>query len=193
LHILDICFGLGYNTLATLYYIKVNKLDIKVHIYSPEFDSKLLKSLKNFHYPKEFSNFKSIIDKLTSNFQYEDDKCKIEIFNGDAREYIKQLNNIDIVYQDAFSSDVNHFLWTVEYFKDIKNTLSNDAILTTYSIATPIRLSIYENDFFIYEYKPENSKRITIALNKKKIHKEYKYIDMELKKKRNTSAQPLFD
>jgi len=193
LHILDICFGLGYNTLATLYYIKVNKLDIKVHIYSPEFDSKLLKSLKNFHYPKEFSNFKSIIDKLTSNFQYEDDKCKIEIFNGDAREYIKQLNNIDIVYQDAFSSDVNHFLWTVEYFKDIKNTLSNDAILTTYSIATPIRLSIYENDFFIYEYKPENSNRITIALNKKKIHKEYKYIDMELKKKRNTSAQPLFD
>jgi len=193
LHILDICFGLGYNTLATLYYIKVNKLDIKVHIYSPEFDSKLLKSLKNFHYPKEFSNFKSIIDKLTSNFQYEDDKCKIEIFNGDAREYIKQLNNIDIVYQDAFSSDVNHFLWTVEYFKDIKNTLSNDAILTTYSIATPIRLSIYENDFSIYEYKPENSNRITIALNKKKIHKEYKYIDMELKKKRNTSAQPLFD
>ena len=193
MHILDICFGLGYNTLATLYYIKVNKLDIKVHIYSPEFDSKLLKSLKNFHYPKEFSNFKSIIDKLTSNFQYEDDKCKIEIFNGDAREYIKQLNNIDIVYQDAFSSDVNHFLWTVEYFKDIKNTLSNDAILTTYSIATPIRLSIYENDFFIYEYKPENSNRITIALNKKKIHKEYKYIDMELKKKRNTSAQPLFD
>jgi len=193
LHILDICFGLGYNTLATLYYIKVNKLDIKVHIYSPEFDSKLLKSLKNFHYPKEFSNFKNIIDKLSSNFQYEDDKCKIEIFNGDAREYIKQLNNIDIVYQDAFSSDVNHFLWTVEYFKDIKNTLSNDAILTTYSIATPIRLSIYENDFFIYEYKPENSNRITIALNKKKIHKEYKYIDMELKKKRNTSAQPLFD
>lgn len=193
MHILDICFGLGYNTLTTLYYIKENKLDIKVHIYSPEFDSKLLKSLKNFHYPKEFSNFKNIIDKLSSNFQYEDDKCKIEIFNGDAREYIKQLNNIDIVYQDAFSSDVNHFLWTVEYFKDIKNTLSNDAILTTYSIATPIRLSIYENDFSIYEYKPENSNRITIALNKKKIHKEYKYIDMELKKKRNTSAQPLFD
>ena len=190
---MDICFGLGYNTLATLYYIQKNNLDINLTIYSPEFDKELLHSLKNFNYPKEFDNLKNIIDTLSQEFYYEDKNTKIKIYNGDAREYIKNLHNIDIVYQDAFSSDVNPLLWSVEYFKDIKNTLSDDAILTTYSIATPIRLSIYENDFLIYEYKPEKSNRITIALNKKELHKEYKYIDMELKKKRNTTAKALYD
>ena len=84
-------------------------------------------------------------------------------------------------------------LWTVEYFQDIHKILAKDAILTTYSIATPIRLSIYQNNFFIYEYKPTSSNRITIALNKKEIDNNFKYIDMELKKTRNTTAKALYD
>jgi len=149
--------------------------------------------LKKFLYPAEFEQFKPIIEKLSNTFKYQDKHTTIEIFNGDARKYIQTLDNIDIVYQDAFSSEVNPFLWTVEYFKDISKTLSNDAILTTYSIATPIRLSIYENNFSIYEYKPESSNRITIALNKKAKAEQYKYIDMELKQQRNTSARALYD
>jgi tRNA U34 5-methylaminomethyl-2-thiouridine-forming methyltransferase MnmC len=195
LNILDICFGLGYNTLATLYYIKNNHLNIKINIYSPEFDKKLLDLLKNFNYPKEFEQFKNIITILSQKFYYEDENIKIEIFNGDAREYIKNLKNIDIVYQDAFSSDVNKMLWTQEYFQDIKSILNIDAIITTYSIATPVRLSIYNNNLKIYEYKPENSNKITIALNRKDIYQgsRYKYIDMELKQLRNKEAKAIID
>ena len=202
LNILDICFGLGYNTLATLYYIKKNKLDIKVNIFSPEFDKELLLSLKDFNYPAEFKEFENIIKTISQELYYKDENTTIEIFNGDAREYLKSLDNttketkgFDIVYQDAFSSDVNRLLWTQEYFGQIKSLLNDDAIITTYSIATPIRLSIYNNNLTIYEYKPESSNRITIALNKKDIHKDmkYKYIDMELKQQRNKTARALKD
>lgn len=193
LNILDICFGLGYNTLVSLLYIQTHNLDIKLNIYSPEFDTKLLDSLKNFIYPVELKQFKNIIDILSNTYYYEDEKLKIEIYNADAREYIKDLKNIDIVYQDAFSSDVNKLLWTKEYFSDIKKTLSKDAIITTYSIATPIRLSMWENGLYIYEYKPEKSNRITIASNKKIDKQNYKYIDMELKKTRNKKAKALYD
>ncbi|MEA2018377.1 MAG: MnmC family methyltransferase [Campylobacterota bacterium] len=203
LNILDICFGLGYNTLATLYYIEQNNLNIKVNIYSPEFDGELLESLKDFDYPDEFKEFDTIIKELSSNLYFESKNIKIEIFKGDARKYIDKLKDIHIVYQDAFSSDVNRSLWTQEYFGQIKSILNKNAIITTYSIATPIRLSIYNNDLKIYEYKPDNScnsagtrtNRITIALNKKEIHKDinYKYIDMELKQQRNTKAMPLKD
>ena len=193
LNILDICFGLGYNTLATLYYIKKNNLNIKLNIYSPEFDTELLKSLQNFNYPIEFNNFTEIINSLSNHYYYKDNKIKIEIFNGDAREYIKKLDNIDIVFQDPFSSDVNHLLWTKEYFEDIKKSMSEDAIITTYSIATPIRLSIWENDLNIYEYKPEKSNRITIASNRYIDQNNYKYIDMKLKKTRNKEAKALYD
>jgi tRNA U34 5-methylaminomethyl-2-thiouridine-forming methyltransferase MnmC len=148
---------LGYNTLSTLYYIKRNNLDIKVNIYSPEFNLQLIKSLINFNYPNELKIFKVIIKELSKNLEYNYNNISIEIFNGDAREYIKKLQNIDIVYQDAFSSDTNRFLWTKEYFSDINHILSNNAIITTYSVATPIRLSMYENNLHIYEYK--NNKR----------------------------------
>ncbi|MCK5110752.1 MAG: hypothetical protein KAQ94_04450 [Arcobacteraceae bacterium] len=195
LNILDICFGLGYNTLATIYYIKKNNINIKLNIYSPEFDTELLHSLPNFQYPKEFLEFKYIIDKISQTFRYQDKNINIEVFNGDAREYIKTLSNIHIVYQDAFSSDVNKSLWTKEYFNDIYKLLDKDAIITTYSIATPIRLSMYENNLFIYEYKNDFTNRITIAMkNKFTIEPSgYKYIDMELKKQRNSSAKPLRD
>lgn len=179
--------------MATLYYIHKNNLDIQINIFSPEFDLELITSLQNFQYPKEFENLLPIIDTLSKTHTFTNENIKIEVYCGDARDYIKTLKNIDIVYQDAFSSDVNHFLWTVEYFRDIRNILNEDAIMTTYSIATPIRLSIYKNDFNIYEYKPLDSNRITLALNKKEIDRQYKYIDMELKQQRNTTAKALYD
>lgn len=195
LNILDICFGLGYNTFATIYYIKKHNLDIKINIYSPEFDLELLQSLKEFKYPDEFIDFCNIIDTLIDTFVYKDEQISIIIYNGDARKYIKTLNNIDIVYQDAFSSDVNKLLWTQEYFSDIYKLLSNDGIITTYSIATPIRLGIYENNLTIYEYKTQLKDRSTLAFKTKpkNIYDNYKYIDMELKKQRNTTAKSLRD
>ena len=107
LKILDICFGIGYNTFSTIYYILENNLDICLEIYSPELDEELIKSLDRFDFPKEFEKIKHIIDSIAKNFSYEDEKIKINIFIGDAREYIKTLEHIDIIFQDAFSSEVN--------------------------------------------------------------------------------------
>ena len=57
LTILDICFGLGFNTLATLYYMRQNNIKKKVRIFSPEFDAELIASLKGFTYPDIFTPF----------------------------------------------------------------------------------------------------------------------------------------
>lgn len=191
LKILDICFGLGYNTLSTIYYILENDLDINIEIYSPEFDFELIKSLENFEYPKEFQNILHIIKSLSNNLKYEDKNIKIELFIGDARKYIKDLNNIDIVYQDAFSSEVNKELWSVEYFKDIHKLCSKNAIITSYSVSTNIRLSMFKAGFEIYEIKPVKKKQTLAFKTKQNI--EAKYIDMLLKQKRNKEAKAIFD
>ena len=191
LKILDICFGLGYNTLSTIYYILENDLNVSLEVFSPEFDLELIKSLENFKYPKEFENILYIIKALSENFKYEDENIKIEIFIGDAREYIKKLKDINIVYQDAFSSEVNKELWSVEYFKDIHNLCSNNAIITSYSVSSNIRLSMFEAGFEIYEIKPVKKKQ-TIAF-KTKQNIDAKYIDMHLKKQRNKNAKALHD
>lgn len=193
LNILDICFGLGYNTLSTLYYLKKENLDIKVNIYSPELDEDLVNSLKDFEYPKEFEELQNIIKEISKNRFYEDEKVRIELFVGDARTYIKSLEKdfFHIVYQDAFSSEVNMELWTKEYFDDINAISKSDVIMSTYAIATPIRLSMYEASFYIYEHRPVKRK-ITLSTKTKKDFFA-KYIDMELKKQRNKEAKAIYD
>lgn len=164
INILDICFGLGFNTLATIFYHKQNKLTCRVNIYSPELDADLIKSLKDFRYPKQFEEFSFIILELIENGIYSDNTLHIELFIGDARVYIKNFTNkFDIVYQDAFSPSTNPILWTKEYFKAIKKACKDNAILTTYSIALPTRLALYENDFNIYLNSGKEFRSATVA------------------------------
>ena len=192
INILDICYGLGFNTLATLYYYKKNNLTSKVNIFSPELDATLISSLKNFTYPEEFDEFKHIILELCENGIYDDDSFHIEIFLGDAREYVRKFKNrFDIVYQDAFSPSSNPSLWTLEYFSDIKNAIKEDGVLTTYSIALAIRLALWENDFIVYVNKEDGIRDATIASQKKL--ENFKEVDMKHKISCNPEAKPLRD
>ena len=80
----------------------------------------------------------------------------------------------------------------MEYFQDIFKLCKDDAIMTTYSISSNVRLSMYEAGFFIYEINPSGNRKQTIALKSKK-DIEAKYIDMELKKSRNKEAKAFYD
>lgn len=192
INILDICFGLGFNTLATLFYHRKNNLSSKINIYSPELDSDLVKSLTNFTYPKEFDQFKEIIASLVEDGIYSDDFFHIEVFLGDAREYVKRFENrFDIVYQDAFSPSTNPVLWTKEYFSDIKDSMKDDGILTTYSTALATRLALYENGFTVYINSGEDFRNATLA-SLKNID-GFKEVDMKHKISCNPDARPLMD
>jgi len=192
LTILDICFGLGYNTFATLHYIKKHNLKTKVHILSPEFDETLVRSLDTFNFPTEFESIRHIIKQVSQNFYYEDEQFKIEILIGDARQSIPQIKEkIDIIYQDAFSPAHNPLLWTKEWFADIRAICLDDAILTTYSTAAAIRLGLYENRFYIFVHRAEMMRYSTVA--SLKMLEGLEYIDMELKKIRNTEARSMRD
>jgi len=164
LTILDICYGLGFNTLTTLMHVYKNYPEKKIKIYSPELDEQLIKSLENFVYPKEFTPLREIILALSRDKVYEDEKIYIEIYIGDAREYIKGFSEkFDIVYQDAFSPKTNPVLWTQEYFADIKHAIKPDGILTTYSVALASRLALYNNGFRVYLNKGEEFRTATVA------------------------------
>ncbi|MDD5360187.1 MAG: MnmC family methyltransferase [Sulfurovaceae bacterium] len=189
--ILDICFGLGYNTLATVYYCKTNNIKTKIEIISPEIDEDLVKSLKDFSYPKEFDSILHIINSISDNLHYEDEQFKISVIVGDARKSLPTLTQrFDIIYQDAFSPKNNPLLWTKEYFALLHESCSNDIIITTYSSATTVRMGLYENGFLIYEHSASGIRAGTIASLKAL---DLKLIDMELKISRNKEAKSLKD
>lgn len=160
--ILDICFGLGFNTLATLHALKESEK--KVTIYSPEFDEDLIRSLVNFNYPDEFEKYREIIAALSQDQRYESEDLNIYIYLGDAREFVRNTEvKFDIVYQDAFSPKSNPLLWTSEYFKDISSLMKEDAILTTYSISLATRIALFENGLNVYLHKGEGFRSSTLA------------------------------
>jgi len=190
--ILDICYGLGFNTLCTLLYYKENSPHTKLKIYSPELDASLVKSLENFTYPQEFEIFREIILALSRENFYEDNNLYIEIFVGDAREYVRKFSNkFDIVYQDAFSPSSNPILWTKEYFTDIKNAIKKEGVLTTYSIALKTRIALYENGFNLYLNSGEGYRVATIASQRELL--EYELVDMEHKISCNPDVTSLRD
>jgi len=192
LTILDICFGLGYNTLTTLYYLYKKSLNLKLHIVSPEFDEYLVKSLNNFPYPEPLQKFKPIIDNISKTGCYEDENLHIDVIFTDAREFLRKTDlTFDIVYQDAFSPKKNPLLWTKEYFADLAKHLSPDAIITTYSSATPVRMGMVENSLFLYEPPLNGVRSGTIASPSSKL--PLTKIDMALKRERNPNAAPLYD
>lgn len=191
-NILDICYGLGFNTLATLLYVEENFPEKKINIYSPELDGDLIKSLIHFTYPKEFEKYTEIIIALSEDGVYENDKLYIELFVGDAREYIKRFTNkFDIVYQDAFSPSTNPILWTKEYFSDIKNAMQDEGVLTTYSIALKIRLALHQNGFNLYLNEGAEYRVATVASCQKL--ENYTKVDMEHKIFCNPKVEPLLD
>lgn len=193
LSVLDICFGLGFNTLATLCYRQKNAPDVKLRIFSPELDVSLVESLSDFNYPKEFEPFLHIIVKLVKDGVYIDDTTHIELYLGDAREYIKKFapKTFDIVFHDAFSPASNPKLWTSEYFSDIKYIIKDDGVLTTYSTALSTRLALYENGFGIYINRGDGFRSAGVASLCELMG--FEKVDMEHKMKCNPDARSLRD
>ncbi len=190
--ILDICYGLGFNTLATLIHMREQFSKRKISLYSPELDSSLVHSLEYFTYPKEFDRLKHIVVELSKKQFYEDEYIKIEIYLGDAREYVKRFSSkFDIVYQDAFSPGSNPILWTKEYFEDIKKAMKDSGVLTTYSTALKTRLALYENGFYVYINSGEGFRAATVASLESLA--SFELVDMEHKISCNPDVQALSD
>jgi tRNA U34 5-methylaminomethyl-2-thiouridine-forming methyltransferase MnmC len=191
LNILDISFGLGFNSFTTIY--SLLNSGRKVKIVSPEIDEKLIKSLKYFPYPKIFEPLQNIIYQVSENGFYKDENFEIDIHIGDAREFIKNYSGekFDIVYQDPFSPIKTPNLWSIEYFKDLRNIVNCEVVLTTYSTSTPVRLSLFDNGFKIYSYKHEKVREGTIAsLRKIALLNE---IDMERKRFLSSKGDVIHD
>ena len=136
--ILDICFGLGYNTLAAIEKYK------NLKIIALENDPKILEELQRIELKGKFE----IIKKLTKEKYYKDENYEITLILGDAKETIKQVKDkVDIVFLDPFSPKKNPELWTKEFFSDIYSIMKKESKLATYSCAGQVRRNLKEAGF----------------------------------------------
>jgi hypothetical protein len=65
----------------------------------------------------------------------------------------------DVVFLDGFSPDVNPELWTYDFIRTIKNSMSSMGILVTYSSAFPVRGALIRAGFSAGTSMPFGRKR----------------------------------
>lgn len=140
LNVLDVCFGLGYNSSVLIDEVrKINK-DCRIKIIGLENDKKILSKINELNFPTASYG---IIKEVSRKESYDKDNVNIKLIVDDARISIKTLKQesekFDIVFLDPFSPKKCPELWTKEFFEDITILMKKGSILTTYSCARNVR------------------------------------------------------
>ena len=126
--------------------------------------SKINEFLHNIYY-NYISDNNIYSQEATNNNEF-----KINYYYGDARKTINNTNNLyDIVFLDAFSSQKDPTLWTIDFLSLIKNKMKDNSILISYSKSTPFRSALVELGFFVGKTFIDNSDMGTIASKNKNL------------------------
>ncbi|MGK7957429.1 MAG: tRNA (5-methylaminomethyl-2-thiouridine)(34)-methyltransferase MnmD [Crocosphaera sp.] len=145
--VLDICYGLGYNTAVALENIWSNDPNIKIELFALENDINVALQTINSNLLDNFSD--DVIDnlkKLANDQEITTKTLKAQLLLGDARQTIKtviqQNFKADALFLDPFSPPKCPQLWTVEFIKLVSQCLEKDGYLATYSCAASVRTAL---------------------------------------------------
>lgn len=143
--ILDVCFGLGYNTAAAL-----DAAQGTIEVVGLENDEVILQKIQELS-PRfgTYALIKQCAQKKGRVVM--EKKVTLKIMLGDARETIKRLNKdyFDVVFFDPFSPKKCPELWTEEFFRDVVSVMKKGGILTTYSCAAVVRENMRHTGFAV--------------------------------------------
>ena len=135
LHILDVCFGLGYNSAMAVSVALKENPHCQIEVVGLECDPEIISKIQEVNPPiLFFSQYK----KLTpTNLEFQQGKVKVKVLLGDAHETAKLLADdyFDAVFFDPFSPQTAPHMWQVSLFKEMWRGMNNSAVLATYTCA----------------------------------------------------------
>ena len=151
--LLDVCFGLGNNTLAA--FCAATSTKHRLDITALEMDKRIVRATSEFFKPLETDpvDWKKVLAELYSHSSFITQNSSLSIHWGDARWLTQSLEDesFDIVFHDPFSSQHCPELWTVEFFQQLYRVMKPGGVLLTYSSALPVRGAMLEAGFVIGE------------------------------------------
>lgn len=151
LRLLDICYGMGYNTAAALEAIWRVNPNCRVEVIGLEIDQTVPQAaiahqlLSSWH-PK----IQQALAALALNFEVQSSDFSAQLLLGDARRTLQQVEQpFDAVFLDPFSPRHCPQLWTVEFLTLVARYLKSDSRLATYSCAAAVRAALIAAKFEI--------------------------------------------
>ncbi len=145
--LIDICYGLGYNTAAALTTIWHINPQCRVHWYGLEADRDVPRAAiaANLLNPWPETVRQTLTD-LAHAETLDRDIIQARLLIGDARQTITQLRDAnlqaDAIFLDPFAPPDCPQLWSVEFLTHVAHCLAPDGDLATYSCAAAVRSAL---------------------------------------------------
>lgn len=142
--LLDVCYGLGYNTAAALEVIWEVNPECRVTVVGLELDATvpqaaIAPSLIEIWSPR----VQEVLQAIAQHHHYKDSTLDATLLIGDARQtiqtLIQQAFQADAIFFDPFSPRRCPQLWTVEFFQLVTRCLAPKGKLATYSRSASVR------------------------------------------------------
>jgi len=147
LQLLDVCYGLGYNTAAALKtiwainpncYVEVVGLELNPSVPQAAIAHNLLSFCGG--------DYTQVLSQLATEHQVHKDRFKATLLIGDARTTISLVHQsgfkADAIFFDPFSPPNCPQLWTVEFIEQVAKCLGSDGKMATYSCAAAVRKAL---------------------------------------------------
>ena len=157
INVLDICFGLGYNSASLLN--ELIKQKSYLNLYALDIYKMPLKySLKNKSFLELWNpKVKQIFKSLYQKDYFEDQFFNCSVLWGDAREKINIIPSsikFDLIYLDGFSPQKCPQVWTIEFLSKVTEKLNSQGYLITYSSSAAVRKTLRNLGLEIFKIKP---------------------------------------
>ena len=153
LKILDVCFGMGYNSAMAVSVALEENPDCEIEVIGLEYDPNIISRIQEVN-PQIpfFAQYKKLNPQ---RLEFKEGNVSVKVLLGDAREKVKPLpeNYFDAVFFDPFSPKTAPEMWQESFFVEIHRVMKSSAILATYSCARMARDNMSKAGL-LYEYGP---------------------------------------
>ncbi|HSV95720.1 MAG TPA: MnmC family methyltransferase [Spirochaetota bacterium] len=151
LRVLDVGFGIGYNTLALLSEFRRDGRGQRLEIVTLEKDLPPVEIMESISFQGEMGALYGMLKKLNGHSEVREDNFTVRMLTGDARKTVRDLiaSRYHAIFHDPYSPAKNPELWTVEFFRELYRVADDGCTLTTYSGALQVRAALMEAGFVI--------------------------------------------
>jgi len=168
--ILEIGLGTGLNCLIT--FLEARKNNLKIEYTGVEAYPVKQSEIKNLNYIGQLKAVadQHIFDKIHSfswNKKHDLSDSFALLKKEGFIEDIKEVNNYNLIYFDAFGAQVQPELWTPSIFKKMYDALQQNGILVTYSAKGSVRRAMQEAGFEVERLEGPPGKREMLRATKK--------------------------